>query len=243
MRSRVVGVITSRYGAQRFPGKPLAMIAGVPMIVRVIRQAQKARRLSEVWVATDDKRIAQAVERSGARAVMTPASLKSGTDRIAYAVRDQKIDIVVNIQGDEPVMAPQAIDAAVEVLQKDKKVLMSTVVIPLTDKKEWLDPNIVKAVLGLKGDVLYFSRAPVPHPRDGGMPKAYKHMGLYGYRPGWLRLMAKLKPTPLELTEKLEQLRAMENGVVIRAAVRKVESIAVDVPGDIRKVEKYLRGK
>jgi len=149
----------------------------------------------------------------------------------------------VNIQGDEPVMAPQAIDAAVEVLQKDKKVLMSTVVIPLTDKREWLDPNIVKAVLGLKGDVLYFSRAPVPHPRDGGMPKAYKHMGLYGYRPGWLRLMAKLKPTPLELTEKLEQLRAMENGVVIRAAVRKVESIAVDVPGDIRKVEKYLRGK
>jgi len=243
MRSRVVGVIPSRYGAQRFPGKPLAMIAGVPMIVRVIRQAQKARRLSEVWVATDDKRIAQAVERSGARAVMTPASLKSGTDRIAYAVRDQKIDIVVNIQGDEPVMAPQAIDAAVEVLQKDKKVLMSTVVIPLTDKREWLDPNIVKAVLGLKGDVLYFSRAPVPHPRDGGMPKAYKHMGLYGYRPGWLRLMAKLKPTPLELTEKLEQLRAMENGVVIRAAVRKVESIAVDVPGDIRKVEKYLRGK
>ena len=243
MRSRVVGVIPSRYGAQRFPGKPLAMIAGVPMIVRVIRQAQKARRLSEVWVATDDKRIAQAVERSGARAVMTPASLKSGTDRIAYAVRDQKIDIVVNIQGDEPVMAPQASDAAVEVLQKDKKVLMSTVVIPLTDKREWLDPNIVKAVLGLKGDVLYFSRAPVPHPRDGGMPKAYKHMGLYGYRPGWLQLMAKLKATPLELTEKLEQLRAMENGVVIRAAVRKVESIAVDVPGDIRKVEKYLRGK
>jgi 3-deoxy-manno-octulosonate cytidylyltransferase (CMP-KDO synthetase) len=251
MQSKVIGVIPSRYGAQRFPGKPLALIAGVPMIVRVIRQAKKAKRLSEVWVATDDRRIASAVEKAGATAVMTPSSLKSGTDRIAYAVRDQKADIIVNIQGDEPVMAPAAIDAAVEVLQKDPKVLMSTVVIPLADRKEWLDPNVVKAVLGSKGNVLYFSRAPIPYPRDGsmglaargGMPLAYKHMGLYGYRPAWLHLMATLKPTPLELTEKLEQLRAMENGVVIRAAVRKVESIAVDVPADVKKVEKFLKKK
>ena len=241
MAARVIGVIPSRYGAQRFPGKPLALIAGVPMIVRVIRQSQKAKRLTEVWVATDDERIARAVEKAGATAVMTPSSLKSGTDRIAYAVRDVKADIVVNIQGDEPVMAPQAIDAAVEVLQEDPRVLMSTVVIPLSDKKEWLDPNVVKAVLGPKGDVLYFSRAPIPYPRDGGVPKAYKHMGLYGYRPAWLQMMASLKPTPLELTEKLEQLRAMENGVFIRAAVRKVESIAVDVPADVKKVEKYLK--
>jgi len=243
MANKVIAVIPSRYGAQRFPGKPLALIAGIPMIVRVIRQAQKARRLSEVWVATDDRRIAEAVEKAGATAVMTPSSLKSGTDRIAYAVRDQKADIVVNIQGDEPVMSPAAIDAAVEVLQRDPKVLMSTVVIPLADKREWLDPNVVKAVLGPKGDVLYFSRAPIPHPREGGMPKAYKHMGLYGYRPAWLQLMATLKPTPLELTEKLEQLRAMENGVLIRAAVRKVESIAVDVPADVRKVERFLKRK
>lgn len=171
MANKVIGVIPSRYGAQRFPGKPLALIAGIPMIVRVIRQAQKAKRLNEVWVATDDQRIADAVKKAGATAVMTPSSLKSGTDRIAYAVRDQKADIVVNIQGDEPVMAPAAIDAAVEVLQKDPKVLMSTVVIPLADKKEWLDPNVVKAVLGSKGDVLYFSRAPIPYPREGGMPR------------------------------------------------------------------------
>lgn len=242
-KEKVIGVIPSRYGAQRFPGKPLALIAGVPMIVRVVRQAQKAKRLSEVWVATDDDRIAQVVEKAGARAVLTPPSLPSGTDRIAYAVRGQKAGIVVNIQGDEPVMAPAAIDAAVEVLQKDRRVLMSTVVIPLADRKEWLDPNVVKAVLGPRGDVLYFSRAPIPHPRDGGMPLAYKHMGLYGYRPAWLQLMATLKPTPLELTEKLEQLRAMENGVLIRAAVRKVESIAVDVPADVKKVEKYLKRK
>ena len=240
-QERVIGVIPSRYGAQRFPGKPLALIAGVPMIVRVVRQAQKARLLSEVWVATDDKRIADAVEKAGARTAMTPAALKSGTDRIAHAVRDQKADIIVNIQGDVPVMAPSAIDAAVEVLQKDHRVLMSTVVIPLRDKKEWLDPNVVKAVLGSKGDVLYFSRAPIPYPREGGLPGAYKHMGLYGYRPAWLQLMSTLKPTPLELAEKLEQLRAMENGVLIRAAVRKVESIAVDVPGDVKKVERYLK--
>jgi 3-deoxy-manno-octulosonate cytidylyltransferase (CMP-KDO synthetase) len=251
MANKVIGVIPSRYGAQRFPGKPLAEIAGVPMIVRVVRQSLKAKRLSEVWVATDDRRIAIVVEKAGAKAVMTPASLKSGTDRIAYAVRNQKADIVVNIQGDEPVISPKAIDAAVEVLLEDPRVLMSTVVIPLSDKKEWLDPNVVKAVLGPKGNVLYFSRSPIPYPRDGStkltaggrMPRAYKHMGLYGYRPAWLQLMATLKPTPLELTEKLEQLRAMENGVLIRAAVRKVESIAVDVPNDVKKVEKYLRKK
>jgi 3-deoxy-manno-octulosonate cytidylyltransferase (CMP-KDO synthetase) len=243
MANKVLGVIPSRYGAQRFPGKPLAPIAGIPMIVRVVRQAQKAKRLTEVWVATDDERIVRVVEKAGAKAVMTPPSLKSGTDRIAYAVRKEKADIIVNIQGDEPVISPKAIDAAVEVLKDDARVLMSTVVIPMQDKKEWLDPNVVKAVLGPKGNVLYFSRAPIPFPREGGVPKAYKHMGLYGYRPAWLQLMATLKPTPLELTEKLEQLRAMENGVLIRAAVRKVGSIAVDVPADVKAVERYLRGR
>ena len=243
MKHKVIGVIPARYGAKRFPGKPLALIAGVPMIVRVINQAQKARRLDGVWVATDDRRIADVVEKAGAKAVMTPSGLKSGTDRIAWAVKGLDLEIVVNIQGDEPVIAPEAIDAAVEVLQKERRLLMSTVVIPLSDKKQWLDPNVVKAVLGPKGDVLYFSRAPIPFPRDGGMPKSYKHMGLYGYRPGWLQAMATLKPTPLELAEKLEQLRAMENGIIIRAAIRKVESIAVDVPADIKKVEQFLKKK
>lgn len=238
---KVIGVIPSRFGAQRFPGKPLALIAGVPMIARVVRQALKARLLDEVWVATDDERIAWTAEEAGARAVMTPFSCRSGTDRIAHAVRGRAVGLVVNIQGDEPVIAPRAIDACVEVLKRDPKVLMSTVVIPLSDPGEWRDPNVVKAVLAGNGDVLYFSRAPIPHPRDGGMPAAYKHMGLYGYRPAWLARMARLPATPLEKAERLEQLRAMENGVVIRAAVRKVESIAVDVPADVRKVERYLR--
>jgi 3-deoxy-manno-octulosonate cytidylyltransferase (CMP-KDO synthetase) len=219
------------------------------MIVRVIRQAKRSKRLTDVWVATDDKRIAETAEKTGAKAVMTPSSLPSGTDRIAYAMRNAKAEIVVNIQGDEPVMPPAAIDAAVKVLQDDPKILMSTVVIPIADGNQWKNPNVVKAVLGPKGNVLYFSRAPIPYPRDGsaklttkrGMPKAYQHMGLYGYRPAWLQLMATLKPTPLELTEKLEQLRALENGVVIRAAVQKFVSIAVDVPADVKKVERYLK--
>ena len=158
------------------------------MIVRVIRQAKKAKRLTEVWVATDDQRIAETAEKAGAKAVMTPSSLPSGTDRIAYAVRNVRADIVVNIQGDEPVMPPAAVDAVVEVLQKDTKILMSTVVIPLTDGKQWKNPNVVKAVLGQKGNVLYFSRAPIPHPRDGGMPT-----GLSAYGP--VRLSAGLAPT------------------------------------------------
>jgi len=243
MKLRVIGVIPSRFGAKRFPGKPLALIAGVPMIVRVIRQVKKANRLTDVWVATDDKRIAETAEKAGAKAVMTPSNLPSGTDRIAYAVRTVKADIVVNIQGDEPVMPPAAIDAVVKVLQDDPKVLMSTVVIPLSDVRKWKNPNVVKAVLASNNNVLYFSRAPIPHPRDGGLPKAYQHMGLYGYRPAWLQLMASLKPTPLERIEKLEQLRAMENGVVIRAAVQRYESIAVDVPADVKKVERHLKKK
>ena len=116
-------------------------------------------------------------------------------------------------------------------------------VIPLSDAGKWKNPNVVKAVLGTHNNVLYFSRAPIPHPRDGGMPKAYQHMGLYGYRPAWLQLMASLKPTLLEQIEKLEQLRAMENGVVIRAAVQRYESIAVDVPADVKKVERHLKKK
>lgn len=241
MKARVIGVIPSRYAAKRFPGKPLALIAGIPMIVRVIRQAKKAKKLTEIWVATDDKRIAEVSEKAGAKAVMTPSNLPSGTDRIAYAMRDVKSDIVVNIQGDEPVMPPEAVDVVVSLLLDDPKILMSTVVIPLGDPKQWKNPNVVKAVLGHKNNVLYFSRAPIPHPRDGGIPQAYQHMGLYGYRPAWLQLMATLTPTPLEVTEKLEQLRALENGVVIRAAIQKFPSIAVDVPADVKKVERYIK--
>jgi 3-deoxy-manno-octulosonate cytidylyltransferase (CMP-KDO synthetase) len=235
-----VAVIPSRYGAQRFPGKPLALIAGVPMIGRVVIQALKAKNLSAVVVATDDMRIVTVARKYGAEAVMTPSELPSGTDRVAYVAAKRKEKWFLNIQGDEPVLSPALIDAAAAALTKDPAVRMSTVVVPMTDEKAWKDPNVVKAVLALNGDALYFSRAPIPHPREGGLPKVYKHLGIYGYRRDWLLKMAKLKPTPLELTERLEQLRALENGVSIRVAVGKGDSFAVDVPSDIKKVLRYI---
>jgi len=236
-----VGVIPSRYGAQRFPGKPLALIAGVPMIARVVTQALKAKNLSAVVVATDDERIARVAEQCGAEAVLTPAALPSGTDRVAWVAARRKEKYFLNIQGDEPVISPSLIDAAAKALIGDRSVLMSTVVVPLKSAIDWKDPNVVKAVLALNGDALYFSRSPIPHPRDGGIPVVYKHLGIYGYRRDWLLKMARLKPTPLEKTERLEQLRALENGGSIRGAVGAGDALAVDVPADIKKVERFLK--
>ena len=211
------------------------------MIGRVVTQVRKAKNLSAVVVATDDERIVAVARRFGAEAVLTPPELPSGTDRVAYVAARRKEKWFLNIQGDEPVLSPALIDAAAKALTGDAKVKMSTVVVPLKDEKAWRDPNVVKAVLALNGDALYFSRAPIPHPREGGTPVVYKHLGIYGYRRDWLLAMARLKPTPLEKTERLEQLRALENGVAIRAAVGKGDSLAVDVPGDIRKVERFIR--
>jgi 3-deoxy-manno-octulosonate cytidylyltransferase (CMP-KDO synthetase) len=219
------------------------MIAGIPMIGRVVRQALKAKGLSAVVVATDDERIARVAEQYGAEAVLTPPELPSGTDRVAYVAARRKEDYFLNIQGDEPVISPALIDAAAKALTGDKTVRMSTVVVPLKSKKDWADPNVVKAVLALNGDALYFSRAPIPHSREGGFPAVYKHLGIYGYRRDWLLKMAKLKPTPLELTERLEQLRALENGISIRVAVGQGDSLSVDVPADIKKVERFLKKK
>jgi 3-deoxy-manno-octulosonate cytidylyltransferase (CMP-KDO synthetase) len=236
-----VGVIPSRYGAQRFPGKPLALILGMPMIARVVTQALKAKNLSAVVVATDDERIVKVAKQYGAEAVMTPPELPSGTDRVAWVAARRKEKWFLNIQGDEPILSPSLIDAAAKALTKDTKVRMSTVVVPLKNPKDWNDPNVVKVVLALNGDALYFSRAPIPCSREGGFPVVYKHLGIYGYRRDWLLAMARLKPTPLELTERLEQLRALENGVAIRTAVGVGDSLAVDIPADIKKVESFLK--
>jgi 3-deoxy-manno-octulosonate cytidylyltransferase (CMP-KDO synthetase) len=243
MPPKVIGIIPSRWAAKRFPGKPLALIAGVPMIVRVIRQALKAKSLSTVVVATDDGRIAREAEMAGATAFLTPATLASGTDRVAWVARRMKGRYFLNIQGDEPVIPPGLIDAVARALTSDPSVRMSTVVVPLNDRRQWNDPNVVKAVLGVGGDALYFSRAPIPHPRDGRFPGVYKHVGIYGYRRDWLLKMAATKPTPIEKVERLEQLRALEHGVPIRTAIGSGDSVAVDVPSDVRNVERFLRRK
>jgi 3-deoxy-manno-octulosonate cytidylyltransferase (CMP-KDO synthetase) len=241
---KIIGVIPSRFSAQRFPGKPLALIHGIPMINRVVQQCKKSKLLSEVWVATDDGRIQQAVKGMADRVVMTPKNLLSGTDRVAWAVQSTAAQLIINIQGDEPVIHPSVVDAAAKLLIDDSKLQMSTVVVPMQNSKDLSNPNVVKAAIAFTGSVLYFSRSPIPYFRDkseGFNSLGYKHLGIYGYRKPWLLKMTKLKSTPLEQIEKLEQLRTLEHGVQIKASIQPWDSISVDQPSDIKKVEQFLK--
>jgi 3-deoxy-manno-octulosonate cytidylyltransferase (CMP-KDO synthetase) len=239
--SRTVAVIPARHASTRFPGKPLTLIAGRPMVEHVWRRCQEARAFDEVWVATDDARIRDTVEAFGGRAVMTSPACPTGTDRIAEVARARpEVDVWVNVQGDEPLVDPAALQALTALFQEDR-VEMGTLVRPL-EPDELDNPNVVKAVLALNGDALYFSRAAVPHARDaGGAVRRWAHLGLYGYRRDTLLQLATLQPTPLEETEKLEQLRALEHGLRIRCAPVSWRTVAVDVPEDVAKVEAVMR--
>jgi len=234
-----VGVIPARYAASRFPGKPLAPIAGVPMIERVWAGARRAKSLREVIVATDDERIALACRGFGAEVALTRADHPTGTDRLGEVAAALEDEIVVNVQGDEPLIDGFVIDAAVEALREDPDVPMSTVVHPM-DEDAGGDPNRVKVVLDRSGYALYFSRSPIPHVR-GEAPPLWQHVGLYAYRRDFLMRFIALEPTPAERAEQLEQLRALEHGHRIRCAiVRGWRSVAVDVPGDVARVEAAL---
>lgn len=239
--SRPVAVIPARHASTRFPGKPLALIAGRPMVEHVWRRCQEAQAFSEVWVATDDTRIRDVVEGFGGRAVMTSPACPTGTDRIAEVARARPdVDVWVNVQGDEPLVDPAALKVLADLFQDDA-VRMGTLVRAL-EPDEVDNPNVVKAVLALNGDALYFSRAPVPHVRDPGTPvRRWAHLGLYGYRRDTLLQLATFSPTPLEEAEKLEQLRAMEHGLRIRCARVSWRTVAVDVPEDVARVEALLR--
>ncbi|RKH08665.1 3-deoxy-manno-octulosonate cytidylyltransferase [Corallococcus sp. CA053C] len=238
---RPVAVIPARHASTRFPGKPLALIAGRPMVEHVWRRCQEAQAFSEVWVATDDTRIRDVVEGFGGRAVMTSPQCPTGTDRIAEVARARPdVDVWVNVQGDEPLVDPAALKVLADLFQDDT-VHMGTLVRAL-EPDELENPNVVKAVLALNGDALYFSRAPVPHVREPGTPvRRWAHLGLYGYRRDTLLQLATLSPTPLEEAEKLEQLRAMEHGLRIRCARVSWRTVAVDVPEDVARVEALLR--
>jgi 3-deoxy-manno-octulosonate cytidylyltransferase (CMP-KDO synthetase) len=244
---RALGIIPARFASSRFPGKPLIDLCGKPMIQRVYEQALKAECLDEVWVATDDARIAQVVRAFGGRAVMTPESCPTGTDRLAIAARGKakKGDIVVNIQGDEPLLPPAMIDSLVALLIKDKTAAMATLAHPITDKAELANPNAVKVVVAEGGRALYFSRAGIPYPRakGAGMAGAHKHIGLYAYRAEFLARFTRLKPTPLERAESLEQLRALEHGFAIQVGLVTKSTQAVDTPADAAKVRALLRRK
>ena len=237
----VIGVIPARYASTRFPGKPLAMIAGRPMIQWVYEQSSKAKSLGRVLVATDDDRIAAAVQAFGGTAVLTSPRHACGTDRLAeVAAAFPDVDLVVNIQGDEPLIAPDAIDLAVRSLQEHPEAAIGTLV-AAASRDDMANPNVVKVVLDSTGRALYFSRSPIPYQRspDGGAPN-WKHIGLYAYRREFLIRFSKSPSTPLEQTESLEQLRALEMGERIICVESPYDSISVDSIEDIVKVESAL---
>lgn len=242
MASSAVGIIPARYAATRFPGKPLAPIDGVPMLQRVYEGVRRARTLREVFVATDDDRVAEACAAFGAPVIPTSDRHPTGTDRLAEAARQLDDEVVVNVQGDEPLIEGRVVDAAVLALQEDDETPMATVVHPAPPEAA-CDPNRVKAVLDRRGFALYFSRSPIPYARDpGSAPQLWQHVGLYAYRRDFLLSFVRMARTPAERAESLEQLRALEHGHRIRVAVvEDWESVPVDVPEDVARVEARLR--
>jgi 3-deoxy-D-manno-octulosonate cytidylyltransferase len=239
---RVAVVIPARYGATRLPGKPLAQIDGRPMIWYVWERAKRSRSASRVVVATDDDRILDAVRGFGGEAVMTSPGCASGTDRVAEAARSLKEGIVINLQGDEPMMHPSVIDAVAESLLADPVVSMATAALPLDDPDAFVRPSVVKVVVDARGDALYFSRSPIPHYRDAASGRFRKHLGIYGYRREFLFTVAALRPTPLEEAEKLEQLRVLQSGYRIRVVDVAYDSTGVDTPDDLQTVEERICG-
>ncbi len=245
---KTIAIIPARYASTRFPGKPLALIAGTPMIQHVYERVSDAKRVSEVYVATDDKRIADVVEGFGGKCIMTSPSLRSGTDRCAAAASKIRADIIANVQGDEPVISPATIDAAISELVKSPEVGMSTAAVRITDPDVLASENTVKVVVAKNGNALYFTRSVMPFLR--GVPSReyisrfpfLKHLGIYIYRREFLQKLTKLKETPLESAEKLEQLRVLENGYNIKVAVVEEDSMSVDVPSDMHAVEEFLIG-
>ena len=242
---KVYGVIPSRFGSSRFPGKPLAPLAGKPLVAWVVEAVKKARSLDEVLVATDDARIVAAVEQYGGRAAMTPSELPSGTDRIACAVGDFAADdILVNIQGDEPLIDPKLVDELVAKLTASPKFDMATAVTPIRALADFQAKTVVKVVTAGDDSALYFSRAPIPCDRDKApeFPSDLyvRHLGIYASRGGFLQRDIQEPPCALEKTEKLEQLRALWMGAKIAVVRTEDEGVGVDTPEDAVRVEKLL---
>ena len=243
---RILGIIPARFASTRFPGKPLHLIAGKPLIQHVVERCQGARSLAEIIVATDDPRIAE-VARKFCRVEMTAEHHPSGTDRIAEVIGRCPCDAAVNIQGDEPLIDPAVIDSVAQALTGTP---MSTAATPIRDVDDYDNPNVVKVVVNAFGRALYFSRRTIPFVRDAASrPVAeqlaafpfLKHLGIYGYRRETLLSLVKFPVSPLEAAEKLEQLRALENGIDIAVVRVDYESIGVDVPEDVLRVEKLLK--
>jgi 3-deoxy-manno-octulosonate cytidylyltransferase (CMP-KDO synthetase) len=244
MQSPPIAVIPARWASTRFPGKPLATLAGRPMVLHVVDACRRAGVFAEVVVATDDARIAEVVARAGARAELTRPDHLSGTDRVAEVAGRLPADgrsVVLNVQGDEPLVEPAALATLLGAFD-EPGVEMATLVRPL-EEAERLLPQVVKAVLDVRGDALYFSRADLPFARDGAPVQRWAHLGLYGYRRQTLARLARLQPTPLERAESLEQLRALEHGIRIRCVQTEARSLGVDTPEDLARAEALLAGR
>ena len=252
---KVVAIIPARYGSRRFEGKPLADILGKPMIQWVYEGVSESKLINQVIVATDDQRIMEAVEQFSGKAVMTSADHATGSDRVAEVALKLRAEVIVNVQGDEPLLRGGIIDQAIRALLKDPSVPLSTLMTRIEDVKDWINPNVVKVLVNQKGFALYFSRSPIPYPRDLNIEKllstapkgknllpfrAYKHIGVYVYRRDFLLRFSKMKHTPLEKLEKLEQLRALENGFPVRIVPVDYEPLSVDTPDDLGRVVAYL---
>jgi 3-deoxy-manno-octulosonate cytidylyltransferase (CMP-KDO synthetase) len=242
----VVIVIPARYGATRLPGKPLVPLAGQPMIQRVYERAKLATRAARVIVATDDDRILKAVESFGGDARMTRRDHRTGTERVAEVAAHEKGDVFVNVQGDEPLLDPAAVDSAIDALLEEPAASIATVATPIKSPADIMDPNVVKTVLDFDNNGLYFSRAPIPWVRDSASKmqvRHLKHLGLYVFQRDALLEYPTLPQGELERIEQLEQLRWLENGWKIRVAEVEHDAVSVDVPEDVARVEKLLQQK
>ena len=237
---KAIGVIPARLAATRLPNKPLLDIAGKPMIQWVYERAKGSPLLADVLVATPDPEVYQCVESFGGKAVMTSSEHRSGTDRVAEAARYLDADLIVNIQGDEPLLSSEAIDKLVQAMSELPDVPMGSLMCPLSNKREEEDPSVVKVVTDLQGFALYFSRSKIPYPRHPEFVQPKKHIGIYAYRRDFLLKFTKLEPTPLEKTESLEQLRALENGYKIKMIETTFSPVSVDTPEDLDHVRHLL---
>lgn len=258
--AKTIGVIPARWKSSRFEGKILAKIMGKPMLQHVWERAKESKLLEEIVIAVDNEEVMKAVEAFGGKSVYTSKDQPSGTDRIAEVVNPIDVEIVVNIQGDEPLIHHTMIDNLASALLEDKSILMATLIKRITKKEEFLNPNVVKTVIDKNGYALYFSRSPIPYFRKeeeghsalnleswfSGHPSAdkseycYKHIGIYAYTKDFLFTYTNLPKSKLEESEKLEQLRALENGYKIKTIETEFDTIGVDTPEDLKKVEKHL---
>lgn len=238
---KIIGIIPARWGSKRFPGKLLQKIERKSIICWVYERAKKAKMLDDCIVATDDQRIVKEIENINGKIILTNKNYRSGTDRISDVAKNFRADIIINIQGDEPLIKPQMINEVAQILIADKKVVMGTLIQKISNKDDFYNPNVVKVVIDKNNFAIYFSRAPIPFSRDNKTNYIFKHIGIYAYRKNFLIKFSQLPESHLEKIEKLEQLRALENGYKIKVKETKYTSIGIDTKEDLIKVKKIMR--